>query len=248
MTERQTAAPRAPSLRLMIAVPCRPFTIAAPRAAGVRLTIVVPRRPRTIVRRGLLMITEPRAPRRPLTTVVPRRLTTAVPRRPFRIVAPRVRFTTAVPRGPLTIDVSRTTAFALGTSIAMIPRNAVTPRAASTDKRIVASLVWVEGEQAAFEEPCLASRCGDFRPGTLCAFIASFSETFLDSLLFSGIPECFVAGRTPNEFAKSNRVPIGHVFAKLRLKRHPRRCYCCLSVHLQRIRVDLIHLVVMRGH
>src|SRR5260370_14360032 len=130
-------APRAPGGRVAIIVPRRPRTIVAPRAAGRRLTIVVPRRPRTIVRRGLLMITAPRAPRRPLTTVVPRRLTTAVPRRPFRIVAPRVRFTTAVPRGPLTIDVSRTTAFALGASIAMIPKNAVTPRAASTDKRLL---------------------------------------------------------------------------------------------------------------
>ncbi len=123
-------APRAPGARLAIIVPRRPRTIVAPRAAGRPLTTVVPRRPRTIVRRGLLMITAPRAPRRP-------RLTTAVPRRPLRIVAPRVRFTTAVPRGPLTIDVSRTAALALGTSMAMIPKNAVTPRAASADKRML---------------------------------------------------------------------------------------------------------------
>jgi hypothetical protein len=123
-----------------------------------------------------------------------------------------------VPRGPLTIDVSRTTAFALGALTVMIPKNAVTPTAASTDKRIVASLVWVSGEQAAFEEPCFGKSVRRFPSRHALRFIASFSETFLDSLLFSGIPECFEAGRTPNEFAKSNRVPVRHVFAKLRLK------------------------------
>jgi len=35
----------------------------------------------------------------------------------------------------------------------------------------------------------------------------------------SGIPECFVAGRTPNKFAKSNRVPVVLAFAKLTFKR-----------------------------
>jgi len=55
----------------------------------------------------------------------------------------------------------------------MIPKNAVMPRAAGTDKRIVASLVWVQGIKP-HSKNLVASRCGDFRPGTLCAFIASF--------------------------------------------------------------------------
>jgi hypothetical protein len=94
----------------------------------------------------------------------------------------------------------------------MIPKNAVTPTAASTDKRIVASLVWISGEQAAFEEPCFGKSVRRFPSRHALRFIARFSETFLDSLLFSGIPECFEAGRTPNEFAKSNRVPVRHRF------------------------------------
>jgi hypothetical protein len=67
----------------------------------------------------------------------------------------------------------------------MIPKNAVMPRTASTDKRMLPPWCGLR-DQAAFEEPVLASRCGNFRPGVLCAFIASFSETLPDSLLFSG--------------------------------------------------------------
>jgi hypothetical protein len=39
------------------------------------------------------------------------------------------------------------------------------------------------------------------------------SETSLDSLRFSDIPECLAAGRTPNKFAKSDRVPTRPAFA-----------------------------------
>ena len=48
------------------------------------------------------------------------------------------------------------------------------------------------------------------RPGTYRELV---SETSLDSLRFSDIPECLAAGRTYNKFAKSDRVPIRPAFA-----------------------------------
>src|SRR6267154_1863498 len=57
----------------------------------------------------------------------------------------RRRLTTTAPRGPLTTAVPRAIAFASGASMVMIPKNAVKPRAASTDKRIVVSLVGFTG-------------------------------------------------------------------------------------------------------
>lgn len=89
------------------------------------------------------------APRGRLTTAVPRALLTTVVPRPRRMMVavrlPRERVTTAVPRGPLTTAVPRAIAFASGASMVMIPKNAVKPRAASTDKRIVVSLVGFTG-------------------------------------------------------------------------------------------------------
>src|SRR5258708_15334472 len=89
------------------------------------------------------------APRGRLTTAVPRALlTTAVPRPRRMMIAVRVqreRVTAAVPRGPLTTAVPRAIAFASAASMVMLPKNAVKPRAASTDKRIVVSLVGFTG-------------------------------------------------------------------------------------------------------
>src|SRR5262249_15145255 len=147
-----------------IVLPRGRLTITEPRAPGVVLAIIVPRRLRTIVApRGRLTITAPRAPRVRLTTATPRaRLTIAVPRRLRTTVVLGVRVTVASPRGPLTI-VRRTAALASGAAVVTTPKNVEMPSAASTgtDKRIVASLLWGSRDQAAFEEPCLASRCGD---------------------------------------------------------------------------------------
>jgi hypothetical protein len=61
-----------------------------------------------------------------------------------------------------------------------------------------------------------------FGPGTLYRIYREFlCETFLAYLfLFRDKPECFVAGRILNKFAKSDRVPLS-TFPKLRLKPEP---------------------------
>jgi hypothetical protein len=164
----------------------RVITTAARRG---RLTITLPRGVVTIaLARGRLTITAPRG--RPVTIAARRaRLTTTAPRgRPVTIAARRARLTTtaprgrlatiAAPRGPLTTAVRRTMAFASGASMLMIPKNAGMPRAASTDKRIVASLVLVQGIKPHSKSP-LAGRCGNSGPARFPLLSrASFQNIF----------------------------------------------------------------------
>ena len=62
-----------------------------------------------------------------------------------------------------------------------------------------------------------------FGPGTLFRIYRQLlSETFLAYLFpLRDKPECSVAGRILNKFAKSDRVPTQRVFRELRLKPEP---------------------------